>query len=666
MTADSQGEPAGSYHHEDHMIGQNIGHYEIEKLLGQGGMGIVYLANRVEDFKKQVAIKFIKHGMDTAEFLRRFENERNILAALRDPKIVGILDAGSTEDGRLYFVMEYVEGKRIDVYCDEHKLSVRKRLNLFLSVLDAVASFHPKFLHRDLKPTNILVTEDEVPILMDFGIAKLTEPDSPDGTQTENRLLTLLYASPEQVCGEPNLNAESDLYSLGVILYELLTGRRPYDLKGKSRIESERIVCETEPKKPSTILGRTSARNNGNDTKTLTSEDLSQLRGCQPSKLRRTLSGDLDTIILFALQKESKRRYKSVEQFSEDIKNYLEYRPLEHAKKPKKTERTWRWCQRHPMSVLITFVVFLLSGIGAWLLMLGIAEEKETLRSSQYVAGLVSSVIHNRLEDLKLAVNEASKDLEKNDELIDKLEKVKESKEVDVTSPNPFPELDELCRKLVKSRIDSNGHPSFDTAAYFNLKGTMLAHSYEFDDPRRKEVIGVNFKLRDYFQKAKDRAKETRKSPVYVSKLFRQKTRSFYKFGIARVIRSESNSGEIIGVLYASITTSRTMGMPRLKDQRYNLVLVGHGDPNPFPGEAKPPENVIVLHPSYLEKVSPNQKLPDPAAFSGDKDQLKLLKGGQYDNYQDPVGGAFEGRWLAGSALVEDTGFVVIVQVKYD
>ena len=241
------------------VIGKRLGSYRIEREIGRGGMGSVYLAVRADDeYQKRVAIKLIKRGMDTDFIVRRFRNERQILASLDHPHIARLLDGGTTDDGLPYFVMEYVEGHPIYGYCDEHQLSINERLKLFREVCAAVHYAHQNLvIHRDLKPTNILVTAAGVPKLLDFGIAKLLNPELSsqvlDPTTAAVRMMTPEYASPEQVRGEA-IAAPSDVYSLGVLLYELLTDHRPYRIKSHLPEDLARVVCEVEPDLPSVAV----------------------------------------------------------------------------------------------------------------------------------------------------------------------------------------------------------------------------------------------------------------------------------------------------------------------------------------------------------------------------------------------------------------------------
>jgi len=292
-----------------------IGAYRIERELGRGGMGTVYLAVRDDDeFNKKVAIKIVRSGFDSDELLHRFRSERQILANLDHPNIARLLDGGTTVDGAPYVVMEYVDGIPINDHCERNALSLNARLELFRKVCSAVNYAHQNLIvHRDIKPSNILVASDGTPKLLDFGIAKLLDPDTPGETapvtRADMRLMTPEYASPEQVSGFP-ITTAADVYSLGVVLFELLTGHRPYHFDNRSPAEIERVIRDKQPTRPSDAL---------------TSDDNANRDTGPNSAIRdpRSLRGDLDNIILMALRKEPERRYSSVEQFSDDIRRHL-------------------------------------------------------------------------------------------------------------------------------------------------------------------------------------------------------------------------------------------------------------------------------------------------------------------------------------------------------
>ena len=338
------------------VVGQRIGSYKILSEISHGGMGVVYLATRADDeYRKQVAIKLVKRGMDTDAILRRFRHERQILATLDHSNIAKLLDGGTTEDGLPYFVMDYVDGLPIDVYSDRQKLSVVERLRLFRTVCSAVHYAHQRqVIHRDLKPSNILVTGEGVPKLLDFGIAKVLDPELYAQTVESTmmvRPMTPEYASPEQVRGE-TVTPASDVYSLGVLLYELLTGHQPYRLKGRSLQEIERAICEQEPEKPSLAISRVEEVHRPEGPMMLTPESVSQTREGEPEKLRRQLAGDIDAIVLKALRKEPDKRYASVEAFSEDIGRHLEGRPV-MARKGTVRYRAAKFMKRNKASVMV-------------------------------------------------------------------------------------------------------------------------------------------------------------------------------------------------------------------------------------------------------------------------------------------------------------------------
>ena len=321
---------------KDPMLGRRLGSYRIEREIGRGGMGAVYEALRADnEFNKRAAIKLVKRGMDTDFILRRFRKERQILAALDHPHIGGLLDGGTTEDGLPYFVMEYIEGQPLYSYCDSHQLNITERLKLFRSICDAVHYAHQKqVVHRDIKPSNVLVTSDGVPKLLDFGIAKLLNPQlagdiTHDPTATAMRLMTPEYASPEQVQGAPT-TPSTDVYSLGVLLYELLTGHRPYRLVNRAPHEIARVICEEAPAPPSIIITRAEdllpSLSTGDDATTM--KRLYTTRGTTLESLRRALSGDLDNIVMQALRKEPEWRYQTAADLRDDITRYLEGRPI--------------------------------------------------------------------------------------------------------------------------------------------------------------------------------------------------------------------------------------------------------------------------------------------------------------------------------------------------
>jgi len=346
--------PAVQISHEDEaarrptLIGQRLGAYQIVELIGTGGMGEVYRAFRADDeYRMQVALKVVRGGHDSSFVFQRFKHERQILASLDHPNIAHLLDGGTTGEGAPYFVMELIDGEPIDQYSKHNSLGTRDRLKLFLQVCSAVQYAHQRLIiHRDIKPGNILVTVDGVPKLLDFGIAKILDPSAGTGTLdptlTQFRALTPGYASPEQIRGEP-ITTASDVYSLGVVLYELLTRHHPYRVAGETAERVAWAVCEVEPKKPSSVVheGR-SDRPNGLESASPGSAQTAR----EAERLRKGLRGDLDNIVLMALRKEPQRRYSSAEQFAQDIRRHLESLPV-IARKDTARYRASKFVARH-------------------------------------------------------------------------------------------------------------------------------------------------------------------------------------------------------------------------------------------------------------------------------------------------------------------------------
>lgn len=315
------------------LLGTTVGPYQIRRVLGHGGMGIVYLAERqVGRVCQKVALKVVRaEGQNQVELGRRFEQEREILASFDHPDIARLLDVGTTPEGRPYLVMEYVEGEPINAYCDRRTLSVADRVRLFQTVCAAVEYAHQRgVIHRDLKPGNILVSAQGVVKLLDFGIAKLTGVELPRETLTRTGLnpMTVEYASPEQLRGEP-VTTTTDVYSLGVILYELLTGHRPYRLGRHLAHEAVRVICEQPPVQASVmVMESEEVLTPDGSTDTVTPEAVARLRGDRPAWLKLQLSGDLDSILVKSLRKEAMWRYASPAQLGQDLDRHLRGQPV--------------------------------------------------------------------------------------------------------------------------------------------------------------------------------------------------------------------------------------------------------------------------------------------------------------------------------------------------
>lgn len=319
----------------DEHVGRRIGAYQLIREIGRGGMGTVYLARRADDaFQGEVAVKLITPALNVGEIGWRFKRERHILAQLNHPNIARLLDGGKTEDGWPYLVMEYIPGLPITEYCDRHKLSINKRLALFRKVCDAVEHAHRRLvIHRDIKPGNIFVTEEGEVKLLDFGIAKLIKPADYGITLHLTRsgvhLMTPEYASPEQVLGG-EITETSDIYSLGVVMYELLTGHRPHRFRSHALGEIVRVMREEDPAPPSATVNHIRKERLPEGEQQITNDSVSSAttRSTTPAQLRKRLRGDLDQIALKALHKDAGQRYQSVKELSDDLSRHLTRLPV--------------------------------------------------------------------------------------------------------------------------------------------------------------------------------------------------------------------------------------------------------------------------------------------------------------------------------------------------
>jgi serine/threonine-protein kinase len=335
------------------VAGREVDRYRLVQELGRGGMAIVYLAERADgQFEHQVALKLIKRGIDTDEVVRRFARERQIMARASHPNVARLLDGGATEDGQPYFVMEYVEGQPIDRYCDERRLTIRERLELFLQVADAVAYAHRNLVvHRDIKPSNILVTKSGDVKLLDFGIAKLLDDSDEEGalTRTGLILMTPAFASPEQVRGDPVTTA-TDIYQLGLLMYLLLTGRSPYRARGDSSQKLQKAILEIPPARASAVVADPDAADPTGEVTSI--DDISANRRTTAAQLRRELTDDLDNIALVALRKEADRRYPTASQLIDDVRRFLTGRPVS-ARPDTLAYRTSKFVRRHRVVVAL-------------------------------------------------------------------------------------------------------------------------------------------------------------------------------------------------------------------------------------------------------------------------------------------------------------------------
>ena len=355
--------------HRDRLIGTRVGPYRIVSILGHGGMSVVYRGERDDSqYQQTVAIKVLQHATLHPRLRSRLHSERHILATLDHPCIARLIDSGDLDDGTPYLVMEHVDGQAIDEFCDSHTLFVRERLELFVEVCSAVHYAHRNLVvHRDIKATNIFVTDDRTPKLLDFGIAKLLAPESLSHTlpvtRLQERILTPENAAPEQVLGRP-ITTATDVYALGVLLYQLLTGRSPYRLLSYSQLQLERAICMDDPTRPSQmVVSKIKGESDADRSK------VSDRRGLSPPRLQARLAGDLDAIVAMAMRKEPERRYPSVEAFADDVRRHLSGQPV-RARSGDWRYNSAKFLRRHFLAAAAAGAVFLglvlIAGLTLW------------------------------------------------------------------------------------------------------------------------------------------------------------------------------------------------------------------------------------------------------------------------------------------------------------
>lgn len=404
------------------VAGTRVGPYRIVEEIARGGMAVVYRGERVDgELQRQVAVKVLKLGLDTEEVVRRFEQERQILADLDHPNIARLHDAGRTDDGRPYLAMELIAGQPIDRYCDQHRLSVGERLELFCAVTEAVSSAHQNLVvHRDLKPSNILVDQAGKVKLLDFGIARVLDVEAEidaasPRTRTALRMLTPEYASPEQVRGE-RVTPASDVYQLGLLLYELLTGHRAYYIFRRDAGMLERAICEQMPTRPSAAVLRpeTLKRQDGNESSLDSTEgrraaeagdpsaDLAIEAACRarrtsPKRLRRRLRGDLDNIVLTALRKEPQRRYRTADRLTQDLRRHLEGLPVA-ARADTWVYRGRKFVSRHALGATATAVALIVAAGMAGYYTARIRDERDRAQIEAAKSDQVSRFLTNLFE----------------------------------------------------------------------------------------------------------------------------------------------------------------------------------------------------------------------------------------------------------------------------
>lgn len=482
----------------DHVRGKSFGAYRLERELGRGGMGTVFLARRADgDIEQEVAIKLMRHTITDGYAERRFRRERQILASLNHPHIARFLDGGVSAAGEAFLVMEYVDGEPLLDYAARERLDIGQRLRLFLDICEAVAYAHGRLVvHRDIKPTNVLITRDGAAKLLDFGLAKVidtTLSDTVDATMTALRAFTPSYASPEQVHGK-DLSTSSDIYSLGVVLYELLTGVRPFEFAASSIADIQRTLDSIEPVHPSVALRRRAA---GRDTGGAGRESAAEV---EPAHQPAALEGDLDNIVLTALRREPERRYPSVGALADDVRRHLEGLPVS-ARPHTLTYRASKFVRRNrvPVAAAVVVLCALVGGLAAALWQADIARQERDRATRRFddVRRLSNSLLFElspRIERLQGATDardvlvrraveyldslaaESADDLQLQLELAAAYEKIGDL-QGNPTNPNLI-ELDAAIGSYLKAR---------------DIRGRVLARVPDSDDNRR--ALAENYRV---------------------------------------------------------------------------------------------------------------------------------------------------------------------------
>jgi eukaryotic-like serine/threonine-protein kinase len=473
--------------------------YQLLHKIGRGGMGTVYLAERNDDlYKNRVAVKIMRRGMDTDDILKRFRDERQILARLNHPNITHLHDGGITSDGRPYFVMEYVEGKPITKYCDDNKLALHKRIDLFLQICEALEYAHQNLvIHRDLKPENILVTEQGIVKLLDFGIAKLLDENKAQSyTQVVNsgKLMTPEFASPEQVHGSP-INTTSDVYQMGLILYTLFCGQHAYDIKNKSMAEIEQTILHQNPVKPSERIMHVPPE---------ILLDVCENRSVSPKKLKSFLKGDLDTILMRALQKKPERRFSSVTEMKDDIERFRKGLPI-RSRGDNFSYKSAKFIKRHSLAIIFSAVFLMTLFLFGTFYHLSVTEQRNYAQQEAAKAAQVTGFMMDLFESSDPTLTQgneitARQLLEEGEARIAMLEGQPDiqAEMFDVTGQiyrrlGEFDRSEELLFKAIEIRSLLYGSDHTETMAVYDQLGLLYSDRGEFEvaDSLLRRVLSI-------------------------------------------------------------------------------------------------------------------------------------------------------------------------------
>lgn len=602
-----------------------VGDYEIVQEIARGGMGVVYKARQVS-LNRLVAVKKIISGqLASPDDVRRFRAEAEAAAQLRHPNIVAIYEVGE-RGGQHFFSMEYVPGRSLAQMVREHPLAPKRAAQYVKTVAAAIHYAHGQgILHRDLKPSNVLIDETDQPRVTDFGLAKRLGIDS--GLTISGTVVgTPSYMPPEQALGSSSLGPSADVYSLGAMLYDMVSGRPPF--RAESPLET-----------------------------------LRQVRDCEPAPLRALnakVPRDLETICLKCLAKEPRDRYASAADVADELGRFLEGAPI-RARPIGALARTARWARRHPLAagVIATIAVLLLVVSAATLSVARQLEaqlRREVLESNKYAARNVANTLRGQLMRWGRAVANVAAD----EELLLALETGAETSELQryINGKHRYYASPE-------GGLVTSGQPSLFTNWFvLDRRGVALARS-----PRLADFLGKDYGFRDYFQGAI----HARVGAIHISHVYLSENDKLYKFAFSSPIRRPDTDDPPLGVLVATVATDSSFGLPYLNDEHRKAALVGPLDPQRG-AEVRPrrlPDDVILVHPAYAE--------PGKRAVAVESGPLRGVRshagGGRRDDSrrEPPVAGEdafhdplFGGRWLAAFAPVPDSEFVVIVEQRYE
>ena len=607
----------------------DFGEYEKIQYIGHGGMGVVYRAYH-KSLKCFVALKMsLPMHLSTAGDVARFRAEAQSMARLRHPNIIRVHEIEEYE-GRPFFRMEFIEGTSLDRQSGRYGQELKAAAELVVALARAVHHAHQRgVLHRDLKPANVLLDDDDTPYITDFGLARqlgqdvefattgLKVPDTGETLDSGSSLFqgivgTAGFMSPEHADPESEETILSDVYGLGAILYAMLTGHPPN--RGHTLQEAVRSVRAPEQ------------------------------HPMAPRILNKNVDHDLEAVCLKCLEKNPESRYGSALELAEDLERWRQGLQTRARQWNPMTQFT-RWCHSHSVAAVLLVAMAVAAVLAGQIWIQSerheaqqLAHRQELLESTGHVARLVASIVRDRLDELVRTVEQEAR----------------RPQLAALLAEGDAPGLRALIKQVAERYRGLATASPFETWAIFAPDGTMLAHSPDSD------VVGTKFDFRDYFRGALEEGLAAGEPRAYVSHAYKSSTQGIFKFGITCVIRDSTGETRTVGLLLASVTTDKTMGLPQIIDSRYVPVLVAPRETRLESGDSSPvKEYIILFHPAYKHGAD---AVAFPARLARQFNEFPL-----HDNYRDPVGDqtpAYEDHWLAGSASIPNTRFFVVVQAR--